>query len=149
MLIDFNRVELEYILWDYNNKYHMKTNTTLLLLFIVVSTLAKLQTCITDLKTAKITFQTVVNKFNQNQNLNNLVEDLAIITKTIPTTMEDCGDKSGANIFRQELPDICIDDMEKALKIGMKLLNGTDNDIKFAIGNNLVYIDMALLERLF
>jgi hypothetical protein len=81
--------------------------------------------------------------------LNNLVEDLAIITKTIPTTMEDCGDKSGANIFRQELPDICIDDMEKALKIGMKLLNGTDNDIKFAIGNNLVYIDMALLERLF
>jgi CRISPR/Cas system CSM-associated protein Csm2 small subunit len=89
----------------------MKTNSALLLLLIVMSTFGKLENCVTDLKTAKTTLQTVIGRYNQTQNINNLIDDLTNMIKKVPAIMDDCGDNSGANYFRKELPDVCIDDM--------------------------------------
>lgn len=102
----------------------------------VVAAAANVQNCILDLRSSRDSMVGALSSYSQTQNIDVLIGDVAKLTKSLPTMMEDCGDQSAADSFRKSVPDICIDDMEKATKLGMKLLNETDNEAKFALGTS-------------
>jgi hypothetical protein len=112
----------------------MKVSVALLLLGCLAGALASMQSCMLDVRTSRDSMIAALKKYNETQNTNFLIEDVAKLTKTIPTVMEDCGDERAADSFRKALPNVCVDDLEKASKMGVKLLNETDNEAKFAMG---------------
>ncbi len=45
------------------------------------------------------------------------------VVEKVPSALENCGNKKGANLFNKEMPTECIDNLNKAAKQMVKLLD--------------------------
>jgi hypothetical protein len=90
--------------------------------------------CFNDMRESGRQFRKAINNLNKTQNLSSFIEEIANFTKTVPLTLDDCNNNFLADRFRQNLPNTCIDDVSKALQIGVKLINETDNEVAFGFG---------------
>ena len=52
-----------------------------------------MQSCMLHVRTSRDSMIAALKKDNETQNTNFLIEDIAKLTRTIPTVMEDCGDE--------------------------------------------------------
>lgn len=69
--------------------------------------------------------------------VNKMIDAIAKTSLLVPDILGSCLGKSAAASYEHEVSKECVNDLSKAAKIGVRILNETDNDLKVARGTAL------------
>ena len=83
-------------------------------------------------------FASFKNAFQQTDS-DAIIDQLASTLNLIPQLLSTCVGNQAALAFEKEVSTQCVADLDKAAKLGIKILDETDNELKTARGNKFLY----------